>query len=917
MIKRKSLWRCILILSIIQLSSSSIFSQEKPSEILISEDYMGKSIIGILKNLSIKYGLRMEYDKSDIDNKMLSVQFYKELALDEVLEKLLAGQDLHFMITSDKKVIIKPIGEELRAVYEPTQFDFSFTGKIVDFESGETLPYANVYVKSTKTGATSNIDGYFTLLNVPSDTSTLVVQYIGYLKEEFHLSPEMLEKGVKIGIQAIGTQLDEVIISDKKEHMMKASEGVSMVKVSPAQLSSLPSLGEKDIFRSLQLLPGISGTNETSSGLYVRGGTPDQNLVLLDGFTVYHVDHFYGFFSAFNANAIKDVQLYKGGFEAKYGGRLSSVVELTGKSGNTNKVSGNVGLSAVTGNASIEVPFADGDGTFLFAGRRSYTDIIQSGLYDDIFTIFNGEEEEAPQVAGPGGRGVQGRFAQQQVEPAFFFYDLNTKLSYRPSSKDIVSLSFYNGGDNLDQSNEFDSSIFGNTGGAGPVGGAQFANSTTDLTEWGNWGSSIKWGRQWNDRFFSNAVLAYSNYFSERDRFSEVERTREDSTFVTRNGTIQDNDLKDVTLRIDNEYLINEKHQLEFGTQITSSKSDFLRVLNDTTVQQDRKDKGLVSALYVQDKWKPVPGLSINPGIRLSHYDVTNKFYIEPRLSGSYQLIEKLKLKGAWGIYYQFVNRIIQEDITQGSRDFWLLSNEDTNPVGKAIHYIVGASYETNGFLFDVEAYHKDMTGLTEFTERITRRPGPPGPGGGQVSTQDSDFFQGDGYARGVEFLAQKKFGKMTGWVGYTLGEVVYDFPEISERPFKALHDQTHEFKVVNSMRLGAWTLAATYIYATGKPYTAPVGGYELTLLDGTQNSYISIGEKNALRLPSYSRVDVSATVNIPMGNSQAELGLSIFNLLNHNNIWYKTFEVEEDDVVTTDVTTIGFTPNLFLNIKF
>jgi hypothetical protein len=363
--------------------------------------------------------------------------------------------------------------------------------------------------------------------------------------------------------------------------------------------------------------------------------------------------------------------------------------------------------------------------------------------------------------------------------------------------------------------------------------------------------------------------------------------------------------------------LINEKHQLEFGTQITSSKSDFLRVLNDTTVQQDRKDKGLVSALYVQDKWKPVPGLSINPGIRLSHYDVTNKFYIEPRLSGSYQLTEKLKLKGAWGIYYQFVNRIIQEDITQGSRDFWLLSNEDTNPVGKAIHYIAGASYETNGFLFDVEAYHKDMTGLTEFTERITRRPGPPGPGGGQVSTQDSDFFQGDGYARGVEFLAQKKFGKMTGWVGYTLGEVVYDFPEISERPFKALHDQTHEFKVVNSMRLGAWTLAATYIYATGKPYTAPVGGYELTLLDGTQNSYISIGEKNALRLPSYSRVDVSATVNIPMGNSQAELGLSIFNLLNHNNIWYKTFEVEEDDVVTTDVTTIGFTPNLFLNIKF
>ncbi|MDN5202408.1 TonB-dependent receptor [Fulvivirgaceae bacterium BMA10] len=895
-----SKWLLIILL----MYCGSLHAQQESSQILVNESFMGKTLINILDELSAQYQLTLDYDKKDIQNRVMTAQFFNDEPIENVLSKLLEGQEVHFTIAGDRKIIIRKISEVLIKTYDPSKFNFTLTGKVKDRVSGETLPFANIWVKSTQKGTSTNQDGFFTLLNVPSDTSTIIIQYMGYLTKELRLYPDLLSGPLVVEINPISAELEEVVITDRKEHIMRASEGISTISISPAQLTALPSLGEKDIFRSLQLLPGISATNETSSGLYVRGGTPDQNLVLFDGFTVYHVDHFYGFFSTFNANAVKDVQLYKGGFGAKYGGRTSSVVSLTGKEGNTHKFSLSAGISAISANATLEMPFADGKGSFLFAGRRSYTDIIKSGLYNDIFDLFNEDEDNGNGgfVGRGGGRG--GRFAQTTIEPAFFFHDLNTKISFRPSSKDIISLSFYNGQDNLDESNDLNSDNLGGNFG----GNFQFQNSTTDITKWGNVGSSLKWGRQWNDRLYSNIVLAYSNYFSDRDLFSETEITRSDSVFNVIRGTVEDNDLKDFTLRLDNEYLLNEQHSLNFGTQITSNNIDYNLALNDTLNVLNRNDEGLVTAFYIQDSWKPTPQLTIVPGIRVSYYDVTEQSYFEPRLSASYQLNDKIKLKGAWGKYYQFVNRIVREDVTQGSRDFWLLANDITNPVSSSIHYIAGVSYETEDFLFDVEAYHKEMDGLSEYSLRFS---GPRSRG------FDELFFEGSGYARGIEFLLQKKFGKFTGWVGYTLGEVIHEFPELANEPFHALHDQTHEFKIVNSFRLGNWTFAGTWVYATGKPYTAPIGGYELTLLDGTTSNYNSVGSKNSLRLPDYHRMDVSVTNNFKMGQATAEVGLSVFNLYNHTNVWYKTFEIIEDDVITTDVNTVGFTPNIFFNIKF
>ena len=774
----------------------------------------------------------------------------------------------------------------------------TISGIVKDKESGETLPFANVFVKDTNIGTTTNADGFFTLFDIPSETSTIQVQYLGYKVETLVLTPEMVKDKITILLMPDNNQLDEVVVSnDSGQQIVKMNKSVSQISLSPKKLASIPNLGEKDIFRAIQLLPGVSGTNESSSGLYVRGGTPDQNLVLLDGFTVYHVDHFYGFFSAFNSGALKDIQLFKGGFPAEYGGRISSVMDLTGKTGNSNKLSLSAGLSLVSANLTVEIPIGE-KANLLIAGRRSYTDILKSGLYNSIFDLYN----DTDSTNGNNLPNFNG-FQQNQTQPSFYFYDLNTKFSYKPSDKDIISVSVYNGEDNLDSSRENQ-----NTFGSGTE--ERTINSDIeDLLNWGNWGSSVRWARQWSDKLYTNVVGAYSNYFSQRKRINDISIQLADSTNTNKSGLVEDNNLKDFTLRIHNEYKVNSKHSLEFGGQITMNEVEYNYILNDSITVIDQKDKGLLKTAYLQDKCSPTEKLNIVGGIRATHFDVTDQIYYEPRLSVSYKVNDKVKFKGAWGKYYQFVNRIVREDVTQGSRDFWLLANKENSPISFSQHFILGTSYEVDDWLFDVEFFEKEMTGLTEFSLRFQSALG--------TDPNDQLFFEGTGISRGVDFLIQKKVGKYTGWLGYTLSEVVHTFPDLSNNPFYSLNDQRHEFKIVNVLKAGRWDLGATWVYGSGKPYTAPNGIYTITLLDGTETEYVSIGEKNGLRIDPYHRLDLSATYNFNISSGKGEMGLSVFNLYNKTNTWYNEFEVVDNQVTETNVNYIGFTPSLFFNVSF
>jgi ferric enterobactin receptor len=800
---------------------------------------------------------------------------------------------------------------------EETSASVDFNGVIKDQSTGEALPYATVSADSSKQTTTTNADGRFTMLglHVTSDSVFLKVKHLGFQTKRIGLAVAGLKEIVEIELEPTPTahdlsgrnkttvELEEMNVTAKKillDETIKTSDAVSQITLNPKDISKLPSIGEPDICRTLQLLPGISGTDESSAGLYVRGGTPDQNLILFDGMNVYHVDHFYGFFSAFNPQAVKDVQMYKGGFPAKYGGRTSSVMDITGKSGDVNDVNLAGGLSLLSGNALAEIPLWKlaniplfQKGSILLVARRSYTDVIKSNLYNKIFGLYRNDNLSGAGFPGGGGQ------MMQMFTPGFYFYDLNGKVSLQPTDRDAVSLSAYGGKDNLD--NSMTSSF------APRDSGTSATIDRKDITGWGTWGTSLKWGRQWSNRFYSNAILSYSNYFSDRINSGQSDVGGNQ----TSNGINEDNNVRDITARLDDELRLPYNNAVGFGGQITQLRTNYQLTQNDSVKVLNSMDTALLFSGYVQDECTFINRLTLLPGFRLNYYQGTHDYYVEPRLSARYKITNQLKLKGAWGKYYQFVNRVVREDVLQGSKDFWLLADDKISPVSSARHFIVGGSYETPMFLLDIEAYQKLMDGISEFSLRYG---GIPTSG----MQADSLFFEGTGIARGIEFLLQKKIGHYTGWIGYTLSDVTETFSAFNNgNPFPALQDQRHELKVVNSLSWKKWDFSATWVYATGKPYTRPIGTYDVQLLDGTTATFIHVGEKNAYRLPDYHRLDLAATYNFILGErTKTSIGVSVFNVYNRTNVWYKKFESVDGGLVETNVTFLGITPSVFVNFS-
>ncbi|MVM38866.1 TonB-dependent receptor plug domain-containing protein [Spirosoma sp. HMF3257] len=300
---------------------------------------------------------------------------------------------------------------------KPHRVDFTVSGRVVDGKTGESLPYAHVRVVATKQTVGTNLDGYFTLLHVPTDTAMLLISFLGYRDLRFQLQPEKSVRNLRIELEASVIDLSDITIVAQKAEVMKASsDEVGLIQLTPRNLTKLPNIGERDVFRALQLMPGVSAANESSSGLYVRGGTPDQTLVLFDGFTVYNVDHLYGFFSAFNYNALKSVQLYKGGFDAKYGGRLSGVAELTGKEGNRRQFNAGGDASLLSVNAYAEGPIGRKI-TFLVAGRRSFKGPLYEKLFNQFQTSSNSQTRNNRGLPEEG-RGRAGNDLVIKAKPA-------------------------------------------------------------------------------------------------------------------------------------------------------------------------------------------------------------------------------------------------------------------------------------------------------------------------------------------------------------------------------------------------------------------------------------------------------------------------------------------------------------------
>jgi len=770
------------------------------------------------------------------------------------------------------------------------------------------LPGAVISVKGTDISAISDERGFYSLVGVPPGDLVLTTWLPGF---------GLTEVAVSIGAgktENIDIVLDveelsfEVTVSGDTPKLMSATESIGKVTVAPSQMVRLPSLGEKDIFRALQLMPGISVSNESSSGLYVRGGTPDQNLVLFDGFTAYDVDHFFGIFSAFNAKAVEGITLHKGGYESKYGGRLSSVLEMDGKSGVDNRIAAGGGLSFLSYNGYASIPIGK-MGSFLFAGRKSF----QSRFSDKI--------RENYEVSG-GDRAPGGRSGATAVKPKSSFYDINAKAVFSPTIKDNFSLSFYRGTDDLDSSRNlgFFTSPFDP--------GRAIGGNISDLSRWGNMGMSANWHRNWNPSFFSSVTMAYSEYFRLRDQTSELFvydlGTGDVDTF--NRGSREDNYLRDITLRAHNFWSLGSSHQLEFGTEITQNATNYgfefvLGNRPDTIADDDeeeevddavllrRNNEGIHYSFYLQDTWMPLDRLSITPGLRGTYFDLSKNYYADPRLSAIYRATDRLRFKLAGGLYHQFAKNMVREDFMAGNREFWTMADGAVVPVGSAVHFIAGVSYELPGYLFDVEAYRKNLRGLSELAS--TQRGRPPAE-----FNIDDLIYTGTGIAKGVEFLVQKKTGRNTGWLTYTLGRVENLFPQFEADRYPASHDSMHEFKIVDTLRFGKLAFSGTWVFATGKPYTKAIGTDTITIFDDRTFNVVEMGRKNGARMPDYHRLDLSATWDFYKGESnQASAGISLFNAYNRKNIWRKEYDAVEGDLIETDINYLGLTLSAFVNV--
>ena len=784
----------------------------------------------------------------------------------------------------------------------------------VQTPDGSRLPGATVRVFGTPLITTTDGDGAYVLEaprppgrlilfaelpNFTSDDATLQVTGPLSTRIDFTLTPTFAS--------------DVTVIAEVP--MLDTTDDVSRIELAPQQVSVLPSLGERDLFRAFQLLPGVSGSNEAASGLYVRGGTPDQNRVEYDGFRVYHVDHLFGYFSAFNMDAVDTVELSKGGFEARHGGVLSSVMQISGKSGRLDRAAGSFGAGLLSFNGVYEQPLFDNRGSGLLAVRRSF----QGPLYDKILNLY--DNSPAPGPGGGGGfrPGGSGRFSTFSSQPSSNFYDVNGKLLFNPSASDSVSVSLYRGNDNLDNSRSLQvpEGLFERllARGIDPAERGLDLDSTLDITDVrdsGNTGVGLVWSREWNSSVLSEVSLGYSRFQDVRDRARQVGSNA--------NPSAESNQVDDLTFRATVPITLGVGHTFEGGVEVTGNRlsydlqsgqgqgarlgaSPLANVLN-------RDESGRLAAAFLQDRWLLGSRLLLVPGVRLTHFDRTGGRYTEPRLAATLFLTDALKLKTAAGRYFQFTNRITREDVLQGNREFWSLSDATTVPVAEATHLIGGASYERGDLLVDVELFTKDLTDLTQFAPRFA------------AASDDLDynafFYRGTGTARGTELLVQKRSGRYTGWASYTLSSVEESFPELQAAPFPATHDQRHEMKLVNLYRMGDWHLSQTWIYASGKPYTEPVGLETVERPFGGTIDRVVAGPKNGGRLPAYHRLDVAINREFHVQNSmRGVFSVTLFNLYNRTNVWYKEFEVIEDEIIENDIRLMGRTVNAAVTLKF
>ncbi len=731
--------------------------------------------------------------------------------------------------------------------------EVTVSGTVSEQATGETLIGATVMESESGAGTVTNEYGFYALRLAPGDSITLVFSYVGFenirrtvfLKEDVRLDVELGE----------GVELQEVEVTANSYREQLNNTQMSVEGISSGETKLIPVLlGEPDILKAIQLKPGIPSGSEGTTGIFVRGGGNDQNLILLDDAVVYNPNHLFGFFSTFNADAVKDLKLYKGGFPAQYGGRLSSVIDVKLKEGNNKKFSGSGGLGLIASRLTLEGPIQKDKSSFIVSGRRTYVDIFTRAI--------NKSNEDDPDF---------------DPIPDYYFYDLNAKVNFELGKTDHLYLSGYFGRD-----------VFG------------FEGDFFDFDfNWGNATGTLRWNHLFSNRVFSNTTFTYSDYEY------EIENR------LTGFSSNLSSNIRDASLKTDFYYAASPEHSIRFGAQAILHQFEVGRL-------QAGSDDGVVSfsagqnfdgtelALYFGDDWEANDRLKVQAGLRLSGFlnDGETFFGLEPRLALRYIMNDRLSLKGSYARMYQYLHLVANAGATLPT-DIWYPSTAQVQPQ-RSDQVALGGSYLlTPGLFLNSEVFYKKLDRQLEFVDNA------------EIFANDNleeEFAVGEGEAYGFEFSIEKKEGRLTGWVGYTLSRTIRENFETIDpegnfaqsEPFSPIYDRRHDISVVAVYELSRRiTLTTSFVFGSGDLRWLPEGRFVYQNVPGSEFQSVTpvYGDRNEYRLPPYNRLDVGFVWHFFPSWGESDLTLNIVNVYDRRNAFFIYLEPEFEEVEDGDGT--------------
>ena len=762
--------------------------------------------------------------------------------------------------------------------YAQKKPSFTISGYVKEKGSGELLIGVNIYLKGTQIGTVSNNYGFYSLTLAEQDVN-LVYSYVGFQTQikNFHLSKDTI-----INIELSSTiELSEVEIKANREGISNETE-MSVVKIPIKQIKQVPALlGERDVFKVLQLMPGIRSGSEASAGLYVRGGGPDQNLIILDDATIYNAMHLFGFFSVFNGDAIKSVELTKGGFPAEYGGRLSSVIDIRLKDGNKQKYGGEASIGLLSSRLLVEGPIVKDKASFIISGRRTYIDWLMKP-----FMKMQGMDED------------QG----------YYFYDLNAKLNWEISDKDKLYLSGYFGKDRFYVNTKYD--------------------DWEDKSQlyWANSTATLRWNHLFSNKLFSNTSLIFSNYNFDIGIWEKMDNDEYSLDYSS--------GIRDFSLKEDIQWMPNRKHYIKTGFQLTAHRfRPSATVVAGTGIKNEKNIKELNStetAVYIQDEWRITGITKVNAGFRLSNFNYKNTSYFgyEPRLLISQMLSETMSIKASYTIMNQYVHLLTQSGIGLPT-DLWVPATDRVKPQrSQQVALGIAKDFLKQNLALSVETYYKSMSNIIAYKEGASFLT-LDDPFSSKEFSYEDNVTSGYGYSTGLEVLLQRKTGKLTGWIGYTLSYTRHKFSELNfGKEFFPRHDRRHDVSIVLIYHFNKKiTFSGTWVYGTGDAITLGQSNYAAVFptMQGGDVSYnvtevTEYGERNSFRMAAYHRLDLGIQFHKKTKwGGESVIDVSVYNVYNRKNpfYYYVQYDAKKQQNVLMQVSLFPVLPSISYYLKF